>query len=121
VKPVSRDKLLTALRRFPRVVTAPHGSPKVRAIHAAPMATELIEAVLTPEGCTVLKAAGREADATLVQQERPALVVLNLRMPEVDGFTVVERLRADPATATLPIVILRSKRMTGEEKERLKG
>ena len=42
-------------------------------------------------------------------------------MPGVDGFTVVERLRADPATAAIPIVILTAKAMTDEDKTRLNG
>jgi CheY-like chemotaxis protein len=46
---------------------------------------------------------------------------LDLLMPEVDGFMVVERLRADPMTATIPIVILTSKHLTPEEKARLNG
>jgi CheY-like chemotaxis protein len=42
-------------------------------------------------------------------------------MPDMDGFTVVERLRAEPATAAIPIVILTSKTMTAEDKARLNG
>ena len=121
VKPVSRDKLLTALRRFAHAATVPQASAKVLAIDDDPMAIELIEAVLKPEGYTVLKAAGGEEGVTLARQELPAVVVLDLLMPEVDGFRVVERLRADPATAAIPIVVLTSKSMTSADKERLKG
>jgi CheY-like chemotaxis protein len=49
------------------------------------------------------------------------LIILDLLMPEVDGFAVVERLRADPATAAIPIVILTSKNLTADEKARLNG
>jgi CheY-like chemotaxis protein len=42
-------------------------------------------------------------------------------MPEVDGFAVVERLRANAATAAIPIVILTSKNLTPDEKARLNG
>jgi signal transduction histidine kinase/DNA-binding response OmpR family regulator len=121
VKPVSRDELLTVLRRCIHATAVPTGSAKVLAIDDDPMAIELIEAVLKPEGHTVLKATGGEEGVTLARQALPAVVILDLLMPEVDGFTVVERLRADPATAAIPIVILTSKSMTREEKERLKG
>jgi hypothetical protein len=40
-------------------------------------------------------------------------------MPEMDGFTVAERLRGNPATAEIPIVVLTSKSIGQEEKERL--
>jgi CheY-like chemotaxis protein len=51
----------------------------------------------------------------------PALIILDLLMPEVDGFMVVERLRADLATATIPIIVLTSTHLTLEEKARLNG
>ena len=48
----------------------------------------------------------------LVRRERPAVVLLDLLMPDVDGFAVVERLRADPRVGDVPIVVLTSKDMT---------
>ena len=86
-----------------------------------PMAVELVEALLTEEGFRVLKAYGGEEGISTARKEVPALIILDLLMPEVDGFTVVERLRADPTTATIPIVILTSKNLTLYEKERLSG
>ena len=121
MKPVNRDALLAPLRRFTLPATAPEEPATVLAVDDDPLAIELIEAVLAPEGYTVLKATGGEEGVALARQERPALVILDLLMPEVDGFAVVERLRADPATATIPIVILTSKTMTREERERLHG
>jgi CheY-like chemotaxis protein len=41
-----------------------------------------------------------------VRRERPGLVILDLRMPGMDGYTVVERLRADPELDGIPIVVL---------------
>ena len=86
-----------------------------------PLAIELVEAVLQPEGYTILKATSGEDGVALAQQELPSLIILDLLMPGVDGFAVVERLRADSATAAIPIIILTSKSMTREEKERLNG
>ena len=53
------------------------------------------------------------------QSERPSLIILDLLMPEMDGFTVAERLRGNPATAEIPIVVLTSKSISHEEKKRL--
>ena len=69
----------------------------------------------------MLTAGGGEQGVELARQERPALVILDLMMPEVDGFTVLERLRADSATAAIPVVVLTSKSMTVADKERLRG
>jgi CheY-like chemotaxis protein len=57
----------------------------------------------------------------VAHREVPTLIVLDLLMPEIDGFTVVERLRADLVTAAIPIVILTSKHLVQEEKQRLNG
>jgi CheY-like chemotaxis protein len=57
----------------------------------------------------------------LVRSENPAVVLVDLLMPEMDGFAVVEALRADPATASVPIIVLTSKSMTPDDKDRLAG
>jgi signal transduction histidine kinase/CheY-like chemotaxis protein len=121
VKPINRDDLLATLRRVRPGAGVPNGPVKVLAIDDDPMAIELIDATLKPEGYTVLKAGGGEEGVAVAQREQPALVILDLIMPEVDGFAVVERLHAQPATAAIPIVILTSKSMTTEEKDRLNG
>jgi signal transduction histidine kinase/CheY-like chemotaxis protein len=121
VKPVSRDALLGALHRAVPAGPRTNGPIKVLAVDDDPIATELVEALLTPEGYTVLKANSGAEGVALAQRERPALVVLDLLMPELDGFAVVERLRDDPATASIPIIILTSKSMTAAEKKRLNG
>jgi CheY-like chemotaxis protein/GAF domain-containing protein len=54
-----------------------------------------------------------------VKRQRTDLVVLDLMMPEVDGFEVLESLREDPETADLPVIILTAKDLTLKEKERL--
>ena len=51
----------------------------------------------------------------------PHLVLLDLMMPELDGFTFVERLRAEPAWRTIPVVVVTSKDLTAEDRHRLNG
>jgi DNA-binding response OmpR family regulator len=68
--------------------------------------TDLIRFHLTRAGCEVTTAAsGREAlDA--VRARRPDLILLDLMLPDIDGFGVCEILRRTPDTATIPIVIV---------------
>jgi DNA-binding response OmpR family regulator len=121
VKPVQRDALLAAFRRIVPAAPDRAQSATVLAIDDDPLALELVEAVLEPAGYAVLKATSGEDGVALARQEQPALVILDLCMPEVDGFAVVERLHTDPATADIPILILTAKTMTPEEKDRLNG
>jgi DNA-binding response OmpR family regulator len=121
VKPVQREALLATLRRVSVPTGSSNGQVKVLAIDDDPLALELIEAVLGPAGYVVVKASGGQEGIAIAQQERPGLVILDLLMPDVDGFAVVERLHAEPATAGIPIVILTSRSMRAEERDRLNG
>jgi signal transduction histidine kinase/CheY-like chemotaxis protein len=117
VKPVGRRDLLDALARV-----LPLPAPgKVLAIDDDPIALELIAAVLEPTGCAVLTARNGADGVAIAQAEVPDVVLLDLVMPEVDGFMVVERLKDDPTTAGIPIVVLTSKTLTPADEESLRG
>jgi signal transduction histidine kinase/CheY-like chemotaxis protein len=118
VKPVDRARLLDVLARS----LAPPGDGRTLvAIDDDPVDLDLIEAVLAPEGWRVVRAAGGDEGVRSVRRERPAIVVLDLLMPDVDGFAVVEQLRSDPLVEDVPIVVLTSKEMTTADHERLAG
>ena len=121
VKPVRREELVQVLDRLSLTRRPQREAVTILAIDDDPMAVELVEAILTGEGFRVLKAYGGDEGLALARRELPALIILDLLMPGVDGFAVVEHLRAEPATAAIPIVILTSKSLTPEEKERLNG
>ena len=118
VKPVSKDQLLAALYR---AAAMPERKHTVVAIDDDPLAIELVRASLEPEGWTVLGAATGQEGLALIRERKPSAVLLDLLMPGMDGFEVVEALRADPDTKSVPVVILTSKSMTQQDKERLQG
>jgi signal transduction histidine kinase/DNA-binding response OmpR family regulator len=118
VKPVAREQVLAALERC---VTVADERRKVLVIDDDPRAVEFIGAVLEHEGYTVVRAPGGAEGVAMARSVGPSLVLLDLLMPELDGFEVVERLRADPETADIPIVILTAKTMTAADKRRLNG
>ncbi|HTQ91250.1 MAG TPA: response regulator [Streptosporangiaceae bacterium] len=118
VKPVSKDQLMAALYR---AAAMPERKHTVVAIDDDPLAIELVRASLEPEGWTVLGAATGQEGLALIRERQPSAVLLDLLMPGMDGFEVVEALRADPDTKNVPVVILTSKSMTQQDKERLQG
>jgi signal transduction histidine kinase/DNA-binding response OmpR family regulator len=118
VKPVGKEQLLAALYR---AAAMPERKHTVVAIDDDPLAIELVRASLEPEGWMVLGAATGQEGLALIRERQPSAVLLDLLMPGMDGFEVVEALRADPRTKSVPVVILTSKSMTQQDKERLKG
>jgi signal transduction histidine kinase/CheY-like chemotaxis protein len=118
VKPVGKEQLLAAVYR---AAAMPERKHTVVAIDDDPLAIELVRASLEPEGWMVLGAPTGQEGLALIRERQPSAVLLDLLMPGMDGFEVVEALRADPDTKSVPVVILTSKSMTRQEKERLQG
>ena len=115
--PTPQEGLLSALNnvtpnRFPRVVVVDDTSE----------ARRLIRRILQSQGDFEIFEAtnGREA-LELIARERPDLVILDLMMPEVDGFAVLDSLRSQPETANIPVIVATAKELTVDEKSRLQG
>ena len=85
--------------------TAP---PKVLVVDDAPRNVRLLEAVLTSNGYTVVSAGSGPQALERVSDDPPDLVLLDIQMPEMDGFEVCQRRRADEATQFLPVVMVTS-------------
>ena len=115
--PTPQEGLLSALNnvtpnRFPRVVVVDDTSE----------ARRLIRRILQSQGDFEIFEAtnGREA-LELIARELPDLVILDLMMPEVDGFAVLDSLRSQPETANIPVIVATAKELTVDEKSRLQG
>jgi CheY-like chemotaxis protein len=63
---------------------------------------------------------GREG-LDMVRQQRPDLILLDLMMPEMDGFTVLSRLKESDETANIPVIVITAKELTAGERRRLSG
>lgn len=71
-----------------------------------PQILELLEAYLTPLGTRILTARDGEAALEVVQQERPAIVVLDVMMPKRSGFEVCRMLKSDAATRDTLVIMV---------------
>jgi CheY-like chemotaxis protein len=86
-----------------------------------PVALELAALALEPFGWRLLTCERAEDVFGLVRENEPAVVLVDLLMPEMDGFEVIDRLRADPQTAAVPIVVLTAKTLSADERGLLQG
>jgi DNA-binding response OmpR family regulator len=80
--------------------------PKILVVDDEPDALEVIAFKLKEAGYSPLTAPDGLRAVELVREERPALVVLDLMLPKMDGLEVCKLLRRDPATAAIPIIML---------------
>jgi len=96
--------------------------PRVAIVDDNPEARRLIRRILQSQGeYTLFEAAnGREA-LELARNEQPNLIILDLMMPELDGFGVLEALQSQPETAEIPVIVVTAKELTPMEKDRLRG
>jgi len=118
-KPVDREGLARALASigFPPSQGGP--ARTILVIDDDPKAVQLFGAYLIAAGYRVISAYGGLEGIEVARAQRPDLIVLDLMMPEVSGFEVVEALKRDAATAALPIIVVTAKQVTAEDRIRL--
>jgi adenylate cyclase len=87
----------------------------VLVIDDLPQNTRLLDAILTPRGYRVVTAGSGEEGLRLLREEQPDLVLLDILMPEMDGYEVCRRIREEPATAFLPVVMITA---SGDQEKR---
>ena len=80
--------------------------PSILIVDDEPMTRNLLRLMLEREGVRILEAEDGLQALDVVAQEKPDLLILDVMMPNMDGITVCERLRAQKETTVLPIILL---------------
>ena len=118
VKPVEAKELVERLNRFN---FKGRKELKVLVVDDEPANRTWLAEALEPAGFTVLPASGGRQAIELAKSAKPDLVVLDLMMPEVTGYDVVEALRADESTRETPIMVLTASNLSEADKRLLNG
>jgi CheY-like chemotaxis protein len=113
-KPIERDRLLTVLRAHRR-------DHPVLVVDDDPALRQLLRRMLEPEGYTVVEAENGRVALERLRGVSPSVVLLDLMMPEMDGFEFVAEFRRHEAWRKIPIVVITARDLSRDDRERLNG
>lgn len=67
---------------------------------------KLVEMILKPQGVDILAAYGGLTGYALVKREKPDVVLLDIMMPDIDGYEVCRKIKLDPVTSDIPVIFI---------------
>ncbi|MFH0996298.1 MAG: response regulator [Pseudomonadota bacterium] len=115
-KPVSKKLLISEIEKI--------GKPGTRAIMIVDdneMDRRQIGRIIEEEGLDLIEAESGAACLELINKQVPDVLVLDLMMPEPDGFAVLERIRGNPGTRDLPVIVVTAKDLSEADRNKLSG
>jgi threonine synthase len=113
---VPQEGLLSALERLDDRMR------DILIIDDTPEASRLLRRILQAHGnFAVREAENGRIGLEMVQQRPPDLILLDLMMPEMDGFAVLDTLKSDKELSKIPVIVVTAKELTAVEKQRLSG
>jgi signal transduction histidine kinase/CheY-like chemotaxis protein len=113
-KPIDRERLVSVLTQYRR-------DRPVLIVDDDAGLRQLLRRMLEPEGYTVLEAENGRAALERLRDSSPGAILLDLMMPEMDGFEFVAEFRRHEAWRGIPIVVVTAKDLSREDRERLNG
>jgi CheY-like chemotaxis protein len=119
--PVSRQELYDTLAILGLSPVSGDQRIRVLVVDDDPKAVDLIAVRIGGMASEIFRASGGREAIEIAQRELPDLIVLDLMMPDVSGFDVVEALNTQPATASIPVVVVTASAVTADERARLNG
>jgi len=114
-KPVDRQRLSQILKKY----TCPHPPCPVLMVEDDPATRVRTRKILEKEGWKVTDAENGRQALECMERELPSLILLDLMMPEMDGFEFADRVRQRPEWRLIPIVVVTAKDLSAEERRRL--
>ena len=121
IKPVDRIKLINTVNACIPAEKDKGKLMKILVVDDDEKAVKYMSAILENAGFEVLKAYSGKAGINLAMNSNPDIIILDLMMPEISGFDVIEKLRTHPTAKSIPIIICSAKDITPKEKEELNG
>jgi signal transduction histidine kinase/CheY-like chemotaxis protein len=109
LKPFDREAILAALAHLPS------HQGRLLVVDDDPQVVDLVRQLLEAEPYEIVAAADGQEALEAIAQKRPDVILLDLLMPRMDGFTVIEHLQRDPQYRQIPAIVLTAKTLTAAE------
>ena len=119
VKPLKEDEILNSLKHIKRR-EGDKPLKKLLVVDDDPMVKDMISQLLEGKPYEVQSASDGLDALEKIRAEKPDAILLDLMMPRLDGFGLIERLKQDPELADLPVIVLTAKLLNQKEKEALR-
>ena len=116
-KPIDRDRLLAVLDNY----RVEEGKKRVLVVEDDLATREIIRRIIERDHWILDEAENGIIGLQQVSQNPPDLILLDLMMPEMDGFEFIEHLRQNPDWKSIPTVVLTAKELTAQDRQRLSG
>lgn len=116
MKPLTREKLLSVLEELSKQNQFPDGIKTVLVVDDEPDELHLFSRMLEsdPQGYRVLQVTNGKRALELLRSRKPDIMLLDLLMPAMNGFQVLEEMRQDPAISDIPVIVISSRDPLGE-------
>ncbi len=123
VKPIDRTRLLAVLNRYRRALTPTEQKQAghVLIVEDDAEIRELVRRTLEKENWRTLEAENGRVGLARVASAIPEVILLDLMMPEMDGFQFITELRRNPAWQNIPIIVITAKDLSTDDRQRLNG
>ncbi|SFK83509.1 MHYT domain-containing protein, NO-binding membrane sensor [Paenibacillus sp. 1_12] len=117
MKPVQRDRLIEVMDKY----ISNRNDHTILVIEDDATTSELMTRMLHKEGYSVAKAVNGRIALDYMERNIPELILLDLMMPEMDGFQFLAELRKQERWSDIPVVVVTAKTITSEDQSKLKG
>lgn len=117
-KPVNEQQLIETVKR----IDAEQNRKKILIVDDQPESIRFVREALAADGrFNVVEAVGGTRGMEMLQSHHPDLIILDLRMPEIDGFMVLSAIRGEPDTANIPVLVVTADDLNEDEIARLQS
>ena len=120
-KPIERDRLMTILNKYRKETGNADAALSILVVDDDPAVRQLMRRILEKEGHTVIEAENGRRGLERLAKGIPSLILLDLMMPEMDGFEFVAELRKHAAWRNVPVIVVSAKHLSAEEWLQLSG